>query len=443
MHDYLMAICPGNEIEYTGRVTDTNNFTRFSEERVVFFYNETDKTQLGIPFRKFMTENQWSRLKDKPNWKLVISYVTDYYNAYDIWNWIDVLKRYKMENHMHKVFIGALDVNFEQLLINTFNEKGFPLPVLYKQQSWIAKLAHLNLQNNPLPSKKFSFFSRNFKAERLDFYTRLYKSGLANTKIANFTFWNTNPYIESLNTATKATEFSKEQMEEEYNLYLKKYNLPMGSRHEKEYLDKFLSGVPYVMTDEKEAIKNIKNTWSVLLTQAIQDSFLHIVIESHFNHYSHEFISFDKFSDPVSPLHPSGMDPERIPNFTYEMFSPSFITEKTYKALACKRPIIGFASAYFLKNLRNMGFKTFEPWIDESYDLEEDNERRMTAIVEELLRLNARSTSQLRKMLIEMEEVLEHNRQHVYALAAEHQLPEEICWLDEKLGIMKPSYLSI
>lgn len=443
MHDYLMVICPGNDIQYTGRVTDTNNFNQYRQNKVVFFYNETDKTQHGVPFRKFMTEYQWSHLKENPNWKLVISFVTDYYNAYDIWNWIAVLKRYNMENHMDKVFIGALDINFEKLVINTFANKNFPAPVVYKQQSWIAKLSNLNLQNNPLPSKKFSFFSRNFKEERLDFYIRLYKNGLTNTKTANFTFWNTNPYIDAPKTVTKTAEFSKSQMEDRYNSYLETYNLPLGSRHEKAHLDEFLSGVPYVMTDEKEAAKNLRNKWSVLMTQAIQDSFLHIVIESHFNHYSQEFIAFDKYSDTKSPLAPIGMNPARIPNFTYEMFSPSFITEKTYKALSCKRPIIGFASAYFLKNLRNMGFQTFEPWIDESYDLEEDNETRMSMIVNELIRLNAKSTFELRKMLIEMEEVLEHNRQHVHTLASEHQLPEEISWLDERIGNMNPNYQRI
>jgi hypothetical protein len=440
--DYLMVIAPGNDIEYAGRVTDTNNFKEFNEEKVFFYYNETDKTQLGIPLRKFMNSFQWSHLKDKPNWKLIISYVTDYYNAYDIWNWIEVLKKYNMEDHMHKVYIGALDVHFEKLLIDTFAKKNFPPPVTYKQQSWIAKICYLNLTNNPMPSKKFSFFSRNFKAERLDLYTRLHTHGLTNTKTSNFTFWNTNPYVEA-STATQTLVYSKKQMLEKYKYYLDRYLLPKGSRHSNEDLDSFLSGVPHVMSDEKEAVKTLRNKWSVLMTQAIQDSFVHIVIESHFNHYSNEFIAFDKHSDPVSPMFAVQMDPEQIPNFTYEMFSPSFITEKTYKVLACKRPFIGFASAYYLKNLRDMGFKTFEPWIDESYDLQEDDEIRMSMIVKELARLNVRTTSGLRKILVEMEDVLEHNRQHLHTLNATHQLPEDIAWLDDRNYVMSPEYFQV
>lgn len=51
----------------------------------------------------------------------------------------------------------------------------------------------------------------------------------------------------------------------------------------------------------------------------------------------------------------------------------SFFTEKTAKPIIGKRLFIMFAGKGYLQALRNMGFKTFDSIIDESYDNESDN----------------------------------------------------------------------
>lgn len=61
---------------------------------------------------------------------------------------------------------------------------------------------------------------------------------------------------------------------------------------------------------------------------------------------------------------------------TYDDNTFSFFTEKTTKALIAKRLFVMFAGAYYLQNLRELGFKTFSNVIDESYDLEEDHNKR-------------------------------------------------------------------
>lgn len=61
---------------------------------------------------------------------------------------------------------------------------------------------------------------------------------------------------------------------------------------------------------------------------------------------------------------------------TYDDNSFSFYTEKTAKALLSQRLFVMFAGAEYLKNLRELGFKTFDGIIDESYDLEVDQTRR-------------------------------------------------------------------
>ena len=86
-----------------------------------------------------------------------------------------------------------------------------------------------------------------------------------------------------------------------------------------------------------------------------------------------------------------------------------FITEKTYKPVIMKHPFIILSVPGFLKNLRSLGLKTFEPYIDESYDLEEDDEKRIKLIVQETKRLYNFSDSEWINWLSNVEPIIEHN----------------------------------
>lgn len=69
----------------------------------------------------------------------------------------------------------------------------------------------------------------------------------------------------------------------------------------------------------------------------------------------------------------------------------SFCTEKTYRAIACKHPFILVSRPHLLKHLRSFGYKTFSPYIDESYDdIEDDHERllKIASIIKELCNKN-------------------------------------------------------
>lgn len=63
-----------------------------------------------------------------------------------------------------------------------------------------------------------------------------------------------------------------------------------------------------------------------------------------------------------------------IPNFT--PYNIKFISEKVHKPLAWGMPFIVFGCAGSLEHVKALGFKTYEPFIDESYDLVEDPEER-------------------------------------------------------------------
>jgi hypothetical protein len=90
------------------------------------------------------------------------------------------------------------------------------------------------------------------------------------------------------------------------------------------------------------------------------------------------------------------------------------LTEKIFKPIASKRPFILVAAVGNLAYLKSYGFKTFDKWIDESYDLEPDPDIRMHMIVKELTRLCELPHEQLLQMHEEMKPILEFNHQHFY-----------------------------
>lgn len=59
-----------------------------------------------------------------------------------------------------------------------------------------------------------------------------------------------------------------------------------------------------------------------------------------------------------------------------------FITEKTFRTIAGKHPFIILSRPHTLKALREMGYQTFSPYINESYDDIQDDVARMKAILD-------------------------------------------------------------
>ncbi len=96
-------------------------------------------------------------------------------------------------------------------------------------------------------------------------------------------------------------------------------------------------------------------------------------------------------------------------------FQPKLhLTEKVFKPIIAKRPFFLVAAPGNLAYLKSYGFKTFDRWIDESYDEEQDHYIRIEKITAELARLCAMDMSALEQMHVEMQEVLEYNFNHFY-----------------------------
>jgi hypothetical protein len=91
--------------------------------------------------------------------------------------------------------------------------------------------------------------------------------------------------------------------------------------------------------------------------------------------------------------------------------SSNFFTEKTVKNLYLGKPFLLLSGQGGLKYLQDMGFKTFSPWINESYDTLSSVRDRLDAILAEIDRLGELPNGELQKIHAEMATTLMHNRQ--------------------------------
>ena len=90
------------------------------------------------------------------------------------------------------------------------------------------------------------------------------------------------------------------------------------------------------------------------------------------------------------------------------------LTEKIFKPIVVQRPFILVGAPGNLEYLKSYGFKTFDRWIDESYDEIEDNDLRIEKIVTEVEKLCKLSQIELEQMHSEMHEILNYNYNHFY-----------------------------
>lgn len=87
-----------------------------------------------------------------------------------------------------------------------------------------------------------------------------------------------------------------------------------------------------------------------------------------------------------------------------------FITEKTEKCFSAGHPFVMLGRPNFLKKLKELGFKTFDKWWDESYDSIEDDDTRMESIKNTILSISKMSYDEIRDMYLEMLPTLHHNQ---------------------------------
>lgn len=198
--------------------------------------------------------------------------------------------------------------------------------------------------------KRFSILSRQYKLDRLKLFLELVNDDLLNNFL--YTFHNIFPYGEVI---TYSNDSLKQHISAEHNSMK---------------LEKWIDGIPYSMENTGEIPRDITKYRFIL------DSFIHVVVETFY-----------------SRCH----------------CNVSWITEKTYKSIMCKRPFILYSTVNTLKDLKKLGYKSYHPYINESYDDIVDNTSRMKAIVAEIKRISEMSNNEFSELINSCKEITEYN----------------------------------
>lgn len=98
-------------------------------------------------------------------------------------------------------------------------------------------------------------------------------------------------------------------------------------------------------------------------------------------------------------------------SFNYPVYR---ITEKTFKPIVSKRPFILLSMPGSLTKLKDRGFKTFDRWWNEDYDNILDNEERILAVLDLVERISYKSLIEVKNIIFEMQEILDHNYNHFH-----------------------------
>jgi len=89
--------------------------------------------------------------------------------------------------------------------------------------------------------------------------------------------------------------------------------------------------------------------------------------------------------------------------------SARFLSEKTFKPIAFRHPFILVSVPHCLSLLRELGYRSFHPFIDEDYDKELNDFNRMKKILAEIKRLSLMSNEELEIFRKNVSPIVEHN----------------------------------
>ena len=237
---------------------------------------------------------------------------------------------------------------------------------------------------------KFSSLSRNYRSWRLQLYAKLLQSGSLNRFV--YSFYNIHPY----DNITYPIEIIKED--------LAKAGIPLNER-----LNRWVEAIPHKL----DVTDNVLNKWGDVTYKTIMNADFHLVIETHYDLFYYV---------------PS------LDNTFYKGLAPSFITEKVYKGIACEKPFLVFGTPFMLEDVRKLGFETFSPYIDETYDTISDNQERLNTIAKEIDRLVKLPPAEYQQVLIECKKIARRNLEKLKVMVAPKQ------W-DERFNFIKP-YIS-
>jgi hypothetical protein len=217
------------------------------------------------------------------------------------------------------------------------------------------------LKDNAI-EKRYSIFTRRYYETRFSLFLELINQDLL--KDCEYTFTNFSPEVREYPNPW----ITKDE--------LKNLDVTKSYKDKKHLIDRWIDGLPYCID-----VNNLIESFPLDIYERYSKSGINVVIET-------------------SPIHI---------NYDGANTQSLMITEKTFKAIATERPFMLYAPSGSLDMLKKEGFKTFDSWIDESYDKTDIIEEKQKLIVDQLKEFNKLTDTEYYRNLDNAARTTNHN----------------------------------
>lgn len=120
----------------------------------------------------------------------------------------------------------------------------------------------------------------------------------------------------------------------------------------------------------------------------------------------------------------------RFPNVM--KYKTTFVTEKTFNAIANNQMFIIVGHAGSLDLLKSLGYKTFSSVIDEKYDTIYKNSKRLQVVSNTIIEYLKKPIAEIREDYLKVKDIIEHNRNLLYSQKLETRLKSFLDTLNSK-----------
>ncbi len=325
----------------------------------IFYHHFYDDQQHGVRFANCLDEVHWEYLRNNPSAKLLHENCGETFNMLFVDEISELIANHNI--NPSQIFIIVADELHKSFLVTNLISRGIN-GVNIEIYNFLMSKVSMDSFDVPI-IKKFSVLSRNYRSSRLQLYCKLLEADLLDQFL--YSFYNIHPY--------EKTIFSVKDM----ILDLQNATVPVTDK-----IIEWLYGVPYSIS----TTDNVYDKWADVTYQTVASADFHIIIETF----------FDPFLSHINGKYKKG-------------YAPNFITEKLYNPIACKKPFIVFGPQYMLEDLQSMGYKTFDRFINESYDIEESPEKRLDMIVDEIKKILALPKDEYQNIVNSMQDICNYN----------------------------------
>ena len=207
-------------------------------------------------------------------------------------------------------------------------------------------------------------------------------------------FWHMMYYKHKDKTFTANHKVTSNQLFQKNNFREKKYNFLYLNKFPRNHRVKL-----YHKLEDKDLLKNSLHTFIGFETpiRLPAEYELPWVDAKNYPYYGMDQDLYEK------PYNDTGCS---IISETNDNDTDVFITEKLWKPILCQHIFLVHGNHLYLQKIRDIGFKTFNNYFDESYDLEQDPEKRIDKIVE---LCNTLSTRDWQDLYLQTQALRQHN----------------------------------